>query len=531
MKQNREQYKVNNAIILAAGMSSRFVPISYESPKSLIVVKGERLIERQIRQLKEAGIDDITIVVGYLKEQFFYLEEKFGVKIVVNKDYYKYNNTSSLMCVADKLANTYICSSDNYFTENVFESHVEKPFYSAVFANGKTNEYCLTYDKDGLITDVHIGGENKWYMFGHVYFDKSFSEKFVKILNEEYKKQITKEELWENMYMRHIEDLPLYIKKYDDGIIYEFDSLKELRTFDKEVFDKLDSPILNVICKTLDCSINEIDDIQVLKAGMTNNSFLFSCKNKRYIMRIPGAGTDNIINRKDEYNNYQVIAGLNISDSIKYINPNNGYKITEFIDNAKVCDPYNNHDLVLCMRKLREFHQMKLCVGHEFDLFERINFYEELRESKKSFYNDYLDVKYRVFKLREYINQNIENITLTHIDAVPDNFLINKDNVFLIDWEYAGMQDPHVDVAMFCIYAGYNKVEIDNLINIYFQNNCAENIRLKIYCYIAVCGLLWSNWCEYKHSLGIDFGKYAKKQYEYAQKYSEFCIDLIGLES
>lgn len=71
------KYKVDNAIIMAAGMSSRFVPLSYERPKGLLVVKGEKLIERQIKQLKEAGINDITVVVGYLKEQFFYLEENW----------------------------------------------------------------------------------------------------------------------------------------------------------------------------------------------------------------------------------------------------------------------------------------------------------------------------------------------------------------------------------------------------------------------------------------------------------------------
>ena len=92
-------YKVNNAIIMAAGMSSRFAPLSYERPKGLLNVKGEILIEREIRQLQEAGITDITIVVGYMKEKFFYLEEKFGAKIVVNEDYYQYNNTSTLIRV------------------------------------------------------------------------------------------------------------------------------------------------------------------------------------------------------------------------------------------------------------------------------------------------------------------------------------------------------------------------------------------------------------------------------------------------
>lgn len=75
-------YCVDNAIILAAGTASRFAPLSYEKPKALIEVKGEVLIERQIRQLQEAGIPEIILVVGYKKEQFYYLQEKFGVRIV-----------------------------------------------------------------------------------------------------------------------------------------------------------------------------------------------------------------------------------------------------------------------------------------------------------------------------------------------------------------------------------------------------------------------------------------------------------------
>ncbi len=94
------------------------------------------------------------------------------------------------------------------------------------------------------------------------------------------------------------------------------------------------------------------------------------------------------------------------------------------------------------------------------------------------------------------------------------------EEIRLIDWEYAGMQDPHVDIAMFCIYSLYNKEQIDELIDIYFRGCCPTEIRIKIYCYIAACGLLWSNWCEYKRSLGVDFGEYAASQYKYAKEFS-----------
>ena len=122
------QYKVDNAIILAAGLSRRFAPISYEQPKGLLTVRDEVLIERQIKQLKEAGIEDIAVVVGYKKELFFYLEDKYDVDIVVNEEYATRNNNSSLKVAEGLLGNTYVCSSDDYFIENPFKPYVWKAF-------------------------------------------------------------------------------------------------------------------------------------------------------------------------------------------------------------------------------------------------------------------------------------------------------------------------------------------------------------------------------------------------------------------
>ena len=131
-----------------------------------------------------------------------------------------------------------------------------------------------------------------------------------------------------------------------------------------------------------------------------------------------------------------------------------------------------------------------------------------------------------VFMLKDYINEHIDKKCLSHIDAVPDNFLFTKSgDIRLIDWEYAGMQDPHVDIAMFCIFALYNKQQVDRLINIYFENKCEKETRLKIYCYIAACGLLWSNWCEYKRNLGVEFGEYSLRQYRFAKDYYKFFME------
>ena len=269
-----------NAIILAAGTSSRFVPISFEIPKSLLKVRGEILIERQIKQLQEAGIYDITVVVGYKKELFYYLKDKYNVSIVDNEEYHIYNNTSSLMKVLDKLGDTYICSSDNYFTKNVFLENEEQAYYSAIYIDGKTDEYCIQYDKENTITEVIIGGENSYVMLGHVYFDKNFSGSFKEILKNEYKNEETRKKLWEQVYIKYISTLKMKIKKYPNGVIFEFDSLEELRKFEPGFLSN--TKIMKEITEYFNCKENELSNFLLEENKGNNFSFSFICQNKKY---------------------------------------------------------------------------------------------------------------------------------------------------------------------------------------------------------------------------------------------------------
>lgn len=277
-----KRLRVENAVIMAAGLSSRFAPLSYEKPKALFVVKGEVLIERQIRQLKEAGINDIYIVVGYKKELFEYLVEKFQVKIVENPEFNVRNNNSTLYYVKEILGNTYICSADNYFSENVFETFINQAYYSAVYEEGKTDEWCITTDENGLIVDVKVGGNDSWIMLGHVFFSSDFSKKFVKILENIYDSPETAPLLWESIYINNMKDLPLYIRRYSKNTIFEFDTLDELREFDSIYCFKTGSEILLEISKKLNCMENEIVGTKPINKDGEVIGFEFLIKDTNY---------------------------------------------------------------------------------------------------------------------------------------------------------------------------------------------------------------------------------------------------------
>lgn len=290
---------------------------------------------------------------------------------------------------------------------------------------------------------------------------------------------------------------------------------------------------LDIVAKALKVSKKDIHNITIMSKGMTNHSFQFTCNGNKYILRVPGEGTDSLINRKHEVAVYKAISKKGLCDELVYINSDNGLKIAPFLNGVRNCDPHSEKDLVECIALLKKLHNLNLKVDHTFNLFEMITFYEGLWGNHLPIRDDYETTKEDIFSLKEYIDKHSEPYCLTHIDAVSDNFLFYKtdkgEELQLTDWEYSGMQDPHVDIAMFCIYCMYKRDEIDHFIDLYFNDNCPIETRVKIYCYIAVCGLLWSNWCEYKYHLGVDYGEYARRQYLYAKDYYLIAKEQIAL--
>ncbi len=519
-RRESEKNSPRSAVILAAGYGMRMVPINKETPKGLLDVYGEPLIERLIKQLHKVGIYDISVIVGFMKEQFEYLIDEYGVDLVVNPDYSGKNNLHSLKLVADRISNTYIIPCDIWCKNDPFSKNELYSWYMVRDSADEESDVRVSRKME-LIRDRQKKGCSS--MVGISYITEEDAAVLKRNIADMCSDSENDDSFWEEaLYTKKNgkEIMTVCAKVVPADEIIEINTYEQLRELDSGSH-MLRSDVISVISDTLNAQPTDIVNITVLKKGMTNRSFLFECLGKKYIMRIPGEGTDKLINRAEEAAVYRTINGLGICDNIAYINPQNGYKITEYMDGARVCDPLDGDDLEKCMKKLRSFHELGLTVPHEFDIFRLIDFYEELWEGTPSAYRDYEKTKEKVFSLKKYIDSHASERSLTHIDAVPDNFLFvgGQDEPRLIDWEYAGMQDPHVDIAMFSIYALYNRQQIDRLIDIYFEGSCPHDTRIKIYCYVAACGLLWSNWCEYKRCLGVEFGEYSLRQYRFAKDY------------
>ena len=276
IKQEAYMYKADNAVIMAAGTSSRFAPLSQEKPKGLIEVRGEILVERQIRQLREAGIGEIFLVAGYQKEQFRYLEKKYNVGIIMNEEYLTRNNHASIQAARSVMGNTFVCSADNYFTRNPFESEVDDAYYAAEFAEGETAEWCMTEDDEGYIDSVRVGGSNAWYMMGHTFWTREFSRRFLAILDEVYDLPETRNKFWENIFMEHLDVLKMRIRRYPKDLIFEFDTLDELRQFDSSYVEDTRSAILKDLARRLACTESEITSITAFREE-NNEAAGFRC--------------------------------------------------------------------------------------------------------------------------------------------------------------------------------------------------------------------------------------------------------------
>ena len=510
------------AVILAAGFGMRMVPINTEIPKGLLEVRGEVLIERMIRHLHEVGITNIQVVVGFMKERYEYLIDEFNVQLVVNSEYQIKNNLHSLSKVKSSLDKTYIVPCDIWAEENPFSDFEPYSWYMVSDETSVESTVRVNRKRELVMVDEDEEGNQ---MIGLCYVMGQEAKAVQEKLQEFSKKPSYDHEFWE-CTLQDKNKWMIPSKVVDSKQYIEINTYEQLREIDGNSAN-LQTDAISIIQECFNVEVDEIKNITVLKKGMTNRSFLFECQNKKYIMRIPGEGTDHLINRKEEADVYQALEDRQICDDVLYMNPDNGYKITAYLEDATNCDAENWDEVEACMTKLREFHELNLTVDHRFDIFGQIDFYESLWNGEKSYFKDYEKTKAAIFELKKWIDTLDKTETLVHIDAVPDNFLFTKNGIRIIDWEYAGMQDPHVDIAMFCIYSLYSKEQVDHLIDLYFKGEVSPMIRTKIYAYIASAGLLWSNWCEYKRSLGIDFGEYSLCQYRYAKEYSKLVLSTL----
>ena len=512
------KYRTKRAVILAAGFGMRMVPIGSECPKGLLTVFGEVLIERTIQQLKEAQVEEIYVVVGFMKERFEYLEEKFGVKLIICMDYTTKNNLYSLAAAKEYLENAYIVPCDVYCYKNPFH---EFEFHSWYMTGSETTENAylrVTGGREILILDEECEG-NK--CIGIAFLTKEVAEKTKKRLEEMTSAGKNSKLFWESAIVTNeVMDIPARVVGPEDAVeINTYSQLREIEYYNP----LLQNEVIGIIRRVFNVTYEEIRDITVMKKGLTNRSILFIVKDQKYIMRIPGAEMTGYMDRHLEGRVYDAIRGKGFCDDNVYYDNVKGYKIARFIENSRVCNESDLEEVKECMWIARRFHEMKITADTKLDLYGIIQLLEDMREGQPSEYKDYEETKKHCWAMKGFVDENSTSEYLAHGDLNPDNFLVCFENgqkrIQLIDWEYTGVQDPLTDLAAFIGYRKHDRAWVESVIDAYFCDGCSKKQRLLAYCYIALWALYNSNWCEYKRTLGVELGDFALTTYQYAKEY------------
>ena len=504
---------MKNAIILAAGKSSRFAPFTYEKPKGLFRVKGEILIERQIEQLKEAGIDDIYVVVGYMKEKFFYLEQKYDVHLIVNNEFGKKGNLYSLYVARNYLSNTYICCADHYFVNNPFlEENVENCSYRAVsYQTGKFREFGIRCSDADVITDLTVGGRDSLAMVGHAYMNERFSQVFRTLMEAEINDFGVASMFWEEFYAKHMHQLTFYKKEFPTESILEFDSIEDLRDFDSEFLLNVDSEIITNICNTLKCDPNSITDISVINAGLTNVSFAFECNGEKYVYRHPGGTAGNLIDRQAELFSQMAAKEIGVDKSVIHMDLS-GWKISYFVKNAKNCDFEKSDDqLTTAMNYLKRLH--------EIQPDENVKVFDNIAEGKKlmriasatkgNLMREFSDILNKIDELYPLVKTDAKRLgygrVLCHNDTYEPNYLYDSEGeIYLIDWEYAGLNYAANDIGCILCRYDWTDEQIERYLKAYVGRELTEDEHRYYIAFIPISAFYWFCWGLYKGSVGDD---------------------------
>ncbi len=337
-----KEHVIENAVILAAGVSSRFVPLCFEKPKGLLEVKGEVLVERQIRQLMEVGINEIYVVVGFMKEKFAYLTDEFGVKLIEATDYRIRNNHASVWAARDVLGNTIITSSDLYFNENIFQKYAYDAYYCSVYKEGETEERGIITDMYDRITETHYGAKDVWVTLGYAYFNKRFSHNFIEILKAEFDRPETVSKFWADIQDEHLDELYMYAKRCDSNIIYEFDSLEELREFDEKYQTNSDCSLMAQIADRLHTKERNLHKFTPITKEDLKKGFTFTFEQRKYICKLEEDLGIKEINRFDN-------------------------KIQELVNITESFSSYYDKTLPLCAAEnvISDFGKMPLSMGFQ----------------------------------------------------------------------------------------------------------------------------------------------------------------------
>lgn len=519
--------KLKTAVILAAGRNRQF--------SELVCMQSlgqQMLIERTISQLKYLEFETIIVVGGYQLDQLrSVLPHDI---IVVSNEEFKWTGTmASLAKAYPYIKEDFLLIESDIIVETPgLKQLVEHDDRDAVLITAESgsgdeafveirNHRLFKISKD-IAQLNRIDGE----MIGISKLSFEFFDKMMEYYEDNQNPYLN----YEYLMLDVARTYKLGYKKIDSLLWHEVDEPQHLeyictkllkRINKKEKMVHLES-LKQLVYECLNIDSDQIKEISAI-GGMTNKNYKVIMKDGQFVLRVPGNGTDKMISRQQEVKNAAFAYEIGVDADLIYFNEKTGVKISKFIENAQTLSaegakhPYT-------MKKvceiLNQVHQSDRVMENEFNVYEKIEEYEQLlNELQGEYYTDYEQVKQKVVDLKQLMNQLDVELAPCHNDTLAENFIKDEDDrYYLIDWEYAGMNDPMWDVAAHCLENGFSEEEEELFLKTYFKMKPKENEKIRVLINKVYQDFLWSLWTKVKEASGDDFGTYGIDRYNRAKQ-------------
>jgi thiamine kinase-like enzyme/choline kinase/predicted transcriptional regulator len=533
LKLHEEEKKiVKQAVILAAGRAEEF-----GKPVGMLEIEDFKLIDRTLNILKENGITKIVIVTGY--ESSYYEECYKNSKniILVKSDTYKWTGTMHSL----SLAKDYI-DDDFLLVENdlIFEKKAIKELAESenrdciLFTNesGSGDEAFVEIRDNHLFKmskDIHQFNRIDGEMIGLT----KVSYKLYTMMLEEFKGNVNPYLNYEYVLLDVARNYNIGFVKIDDLAWGDADSTKEYEKIKNYLYPTIRrrelsyeiNNIKTIIRDSLKVKDEDITEVE-LAGGMTNKNYKICVKGIRYILRVAGTGTEQMINRNTEMFNSAIASEKGYNVEVPYFNLETAVKISKFIENAEtlthrsIKKEENLKQVTDILRNLHEstdFH-----MDNEFNAFRELEKYEDiLRKDRGDFFEDYEDVRKKVMALEEELIACKRVFVPSHNDLVSENLVKDTDGrIYLIDWEYSGINDDMWDLAALSLENEFSEDDIELMFRLYFKGKEIDpNSRRRLLIHQICQDTLWSVWTLIKEAEGDDFGTYGIDRYNRAKEY------------
>ena len=522
---NRDAYGgIKQGVILGAGHKEDF-----EKPVGLLEIGEVIIIKRTIDILMNNGIEEIFIITGYKNNLYEkHLKRYKNVTCINNKDYKWTGTMSSLSLTKDYIKGDFILVEDDIiFESKVIESLIKSKDRNSIVLtkeSGSGDEAFVEIRDEYLFKmskDVHQFNKIDGEMIGI----SKISYDLFKMMLLEFKNNLNPYINYEYTMLDASRNYKIGYKKINDLIWGEVDNRHHLKNIEehiipmikrKELKSKINE-VKDLIVNNLNVSRDEIKEVYSV-GGMTNKNYKVLVNDEYYIVRIPGNGTSSMIDRKSEIINNRLAYEIGIDSQVFFFNRETGAKISKYIEGAETLNSATakrKENMKLIAHVLKTLHESNCNMENKFDVFYEIEKYEGLViKYNGKLFKDYYKVKEEVLGLKSILNDNGVIIAPCHNDTVPENFI--KDihgKMYLIDWEYSGLNDPMWDLAAHFLECNFSEDDEELFINLYFNDKVQNRDKIRILIYKICQDFLWSIWTIVKESQGDDFGNYGINRY------------------